>query len=91
MTSKEHVFFWVMVAAAGLTGLGHQLQIQVLKEEVSLLQRLRQMDRSDQNQTEENLTKAIMTLVDFRAQDNQRTKAAVDDVYMRCRIMMENK
>ena len=91
MSPKERIFLWVMVAAAGLNGLGHQLQIQGLKEEVSVLQRLRKMDRSDQDQTEENLTKAIMTLVDFRAQDNQRTKAAVDDVYMRCRLMMEVK
>lgn len=66
MSTKERVFLWAMVAAAGLNGLGHQLQIQDLKARVS-------------------------TSTELRLQDAQRTRAAIDDVYMRCRLLMEVK
>lgn len=83
MNKRTTALLWFLVVAATLNGLGHQLQIQQLKAEIATLRFLRDADRAQQERIETNLTNAIMTLHEFRAQDATRVKADAAVQYMR--------
>ncbi len=84
MTKDKTTWFLLILAvAATLNGLGHQLQIQELKAEITSLKIRVNADHAAQWQSEENLTKTILTLYEFRAQDAERARKYTDDMRMR--------
>lgn len=68
------VFAFVFACSAVLNGLGHQIQIQRLKSEVAQMRLDLDSAQAAQVRSEEALSQALLTLVDFGDQDDHRRK-----------------